>query len=105
MLKSSSLLLAAAMVLLSGSAFAAPAKANANANIRSGPGTSYRIVANLDKGEYIIVRSCTANWCKVTRPYMDGYVARTLLYNPYYGSRHYYQFPPKTLDPGRLTTR
>lgn len=103
MLKSSSLLLAAAMVLLTGSAFAAPAKANTNANIRSGPGISYRIVATLEKGEYIIVRSCSAKWCKVTRPYMDGYVARTLLYNPYYGSRNYYQFPPKTPAPGRVS--
>ena len=104
MLKSSSLLLAAAFVLVaSGAAFAAPAKANATANIRSGPGTSYGVVARLDKGEYIIVRSCTANWCKVTRPNMNGYVARTLLYNPYYGSRHYYQFPPKTPNPGRLS--
>lgn len=102
MLKSSSLLLAAAMVAaLSGSALAAPAKANANANIRSGPGISYGIVAGLEKGEYIIVRSCTANWCKVTRPNKNGYIARTLIYNPYYGSRTYYQFPPKTPDPGR----
>jgi uncharacterized protein YraI len=106
MLKSSSLLLAAAVVLLaSGAAFAAPAKANANANIRSGPGTSYGIVAALKKGEYIIVRSCSANWCKVTRPNMNGYVARTLLYNPYYGSKNYYQFSPKTPDPGRQTRR
>jgi uncharacterized protein YraI len=104
MFKSSSLLLAAAVVLLaSGAAFAAPAKANANANIRSGPGISYEIVASLKKGEYIIVRSCTTNWCKVTRPNKDGYVARTLLYNPYYGSRHYYQFPPKTPNPGRVS--
>jgi uncharacterized protein YraI len=101
MLKTSSLLMAAAMVLLSGSAFAAPAKANANANIRSGPGTSYGIVASLERGEYIIVRSCTANWCKVTRVGKNGYVARTLLYNPYYGSRGYYQFAPKTPNPGR----
>jgi uncharacterized protein YraI len=104
MLKSSSLLLAAALVLAaSGAGFAAPAKANANANIRSGPGISYGIVASLKKGEYIIVRSCTANWCKVTRPNKNGYVARSLLYNPYYGFKGYYQFPPKTLNPGRVS--
>lgn len=88
-----------------GAVLAAPAKANTNANIRSGPGTGYAVVATLDKGEYIIVRSCTANWCKVTRVGKNGYVARTLLYNPYYGSKSYYQFPPKWPNPGRQTTR
>jgi uncharacterized protein YraI len=94
-------LIAVALVLSASAALAAPAKANANANIRSGPGTGFPVVAFLEKGEYIIVRSCTANWCKVTRVGHNGYVARTLLYNPYYGSRNYYQFPPKSPGLGR----
>lgn len=94
-----------AVAVTAGAALAAPAKANTNANIRSGPGTGYGIVATLEEGEYIIVRSCTARWCKVTRVGKNGYVARTLLYNPYYGSRDYYQFAPKRPAPGRLTTR
>ena len=35
----------------------------------------------------------------------DGYVARTLLFNPYYGSHAYYQFAPKHPQPGRDSNR
>ena len=93
------------VMMTAGAVLAAPAKANTDANVRSGPGTGYAVVATLEEGEYIIVRSCTTRWCKVTRVGKDGYVARTLLYNPYYGSRDYYQFPPKRPSPGRQTTR
>ena len=97
------LLLAAALGLAAGSgaALAAPGIASVNANVRSGPGTGYAVVDRLDKGEYVIVVSCGANWCNVHHIGKDGYVARTLLYNPYYGSRAYYQFAPKHPQPGR----
>lgn len=94
-------LLAAGFALTTTAALAAPGIAAVNANVRSGPGTGYRIVDTLTKGEYVIVKECGVLWCTISHIGNDGYVARTLLYNPYYGSRDYYQFAPKHPQPGR----
>ena len=94
-------LLAAGLALTATAAIAAPGIASVAANVRSGPGTGYAVVDRLSKGEYVIVLSCGASWCKMHHIGNDGYVSRSLLYNPYYGSRAYYQFPPKTPQPGR----
>ncbi len=99
------LLVVAGLALGTGSALAAPGIAAVNANVRSGPGTGYGVVDRLAKGEYVIVVSCGASWCNIHHIGRDGYVARTLLYNPYYGSRAYYQFAPKHPQPGRATSR
>lgn len=93
--------IAAAMVFTTSAALAAPGIANVNANVRSGPGTGYRVVDTLTKGEYVIVKECGANWCLISHIGNDGYVSRALIHNPYYGSRGYYQFPPKHPQPGR----
>lgn len=94
-------LLAAGLALTATSAFAAPAYALAKANVRSGPGAGYAVVDTLTKGEYVVVISCTTNWCNIHHIGPDGWVARTLLINPYYSTRPYYQFAPKTPAPGR----
>lgn len=94
-------LMAAAIALSATAALAAPGTASVNANVRSGPGTGYAIVDRLTKGEYVIVKSCGASWCRISHIGNDGYVARTLIYNPYYGSRAFYQFAPKHPQPGR----
>lgn len=102
----SRLIAATVMFALSATAgFAAPGIASVSANVRSGPGGGYGVVDRLTKGEYVIVLSCGASWCKIHHIGPDGYVSRSLLYNPYYGSRAYYQFPPKTPVPGRRSTR
>jgi len=98
-------LLAAVVVLSAGAAMAAPGIASTAANVRSGPALGYKVVDQLEKGEYVIVKSCGGSWCLIGHIGKDGYVARTLLYNPYYGSRHYYQFPPKYPNPGRTLRR
>lgn len=98
-------LLAAAFALMATAAIAAPGYASANANVRSGPGTGYKVVDVLEKGEYIIVKSCSANWCLMSHIGNDGYVSRSLIYNPYYGSKNYYQFPPKKPQPSRIPNR
>ena len=98
-------LLAASLVMLPVAASAAPGIANVNANVRSGAGLGYRVVDVLEKGEYVIVKDCGANWCLIGHIGNDGYVARTLLHNPYYGSEGYYQFPPKHPQPGRDSNR
>ena len=98
-------LLAAGFALATSAALAAPGNASANANVRSGPGTGYRIVDTLKKGEYVIVKSCGAGWCLISHIGNDGYVSRSLIYNPYYGSKNYYQFAPKHPQPGRTSSR
>jgi uncharacterized protein YraI len=93
--------LAAGFALGTTAALAAPGIAAVNVNVRSGPGLGYRVVDVLEKGEYVIVKDCGASWCTISHIGNDGYVARTLLFNPYYGSRDFYQFPPKHPQPGR----
>jgi uncharacterized protein YraI len=78
-----------------------PGIASVEANVRSGPGTGYRIVDTLTKGEYVIVKDCGANWCVISHIGNDGYVSRGLIFNPYYGSKYWYQFAPKHPQPGR----
>ncbi len=94
-------LLAAGFALAATAAMAAPGYASKVANVRSGPGTTYKVVDQLKKGEYVIVKSCGANWCLISHIGNDGYVSRSLIYNPYYGSKSFYQFAPKHPQPGR----
>ena len=96
------LLLAGGLVLGASAASAAPGHALADANVRSGPGSGYAIVDRLDMGEYVVVIKCLASWCAIHHIGPDGWVARSLLVNPYYSTRPYYQFAPKHPAPGRV---
>jgi uncharacterized protein YraI len=98
-------LLAAGFALAATAAIAAPGYASVKANVRAGAGTGYKIVDQLKKGEYVIVKSCGASWCLISHIGNDGYVSRSLIYNPYYGSKNFYQFPPKHPQPGRTSNR
>jgi uncharacterized protein YraI len=98
-------LLAVGLAFTTTAALAAPGTASVNANVRSGPGTGYKIVDKLTKGEYVIVKSCGAAWCLISHIGRDGYVSRGLIYNPYYGSKSWYQFAPKHSQPGRTSNR
>jgi uncharacterized protein YraI len=94
-------LLALGVALTTSAALAAPGIASVNANVRSGPGTGYSVVDVLEQGEYVIVKDCAALWCTISHIGNDGYVSRALIYNPYYGSKTFYQFAPKHPQPGR----
>ena len=95
------LLLAAGLALGASEASAAPGHALANANIRSGPSSGYAVVGKLAAGDYVVVIKCVASWCDIHHIGPDGWVARSLLVNPYYSTRPYYQFAPKYPAPGR----
>ena len=74
----------ASLGLLGGLAFAVPAAQAAEAigsvNVRSGPGTSYRVVDRLFRGEDVNVRRCRANgWCYIVHPGPDGWVSARFL--------------------------
>jgi uncharacterized protein YraI len=94
-------LLAAGLMLTATAAMAAPGIASVNANVRSGPGTEYAVVDVLEKGEYVIVKDCGANWCLIGHIGNDGYVSRSLIYNPYLDGTDWYRFAPKSDQPGR----
>ena len=90
-------LAAAAIMVLPTIAEAAPARAVGTANVRSGPGLGYSVVATLAPDQYVFLIRCVVNWCEVRRIGKNGWVSRKLLYNPYYRSSwRGYEFAPKS---------
>jgi uncharacterized protein YraI len=72
---------AAAGLLMSSAAVAAPAIAETNVNVRAGPGTNYPTVDRMRAGERVNVDRCLPGfrWCHVQRNGADGWVAATTL--------------------------
>lgn len=59
---------------------ASAAEATTSVNVRSGPGTQYRVVGTLHRGENVNVRRCQSNgWCQVARRAGDGWVSARFL--------------------------
>jgi hypothetical protein len=71
----------AAMALLAttAAAFAAPAFATGNVNVRSGPGTHYGRVDTLRRGEQVEVLQCQGSWCYIEKRGPDGWVSANYL--------------------------
>jgi uncharacterized protein YraI len=67
MLKQSVIGLAAAMVMASAALADGSATTTSNLNIRSGPGTTYRVIGVIPAGETITVIDCPSgsSWCSV----------------------------------------
>ena len=79
-------------VTLASSGFAA--EASRYVNVRSGPGTSYRVVDALNRGEHVNVRKCrSSGWCYITHPGPDGWVSARYLRDDT-GDDEYYQSRP-----------
>jgi hypothetical protein len=55
------------------------AYATATVNVRSGPGTGYRIVDTLRAGQPVDIRNCSGNWCYVIKSGPDGWVSKSYL--------------------------
>lgn len=60
-------------------ALAATAVATTPVNVRSGPGTNYRVVDVLARGEEVEVIECQARWCRIRHPGPDGWVSARYL--------------------------
>jgi hypothetical protein len=57
-------------------------EATASVNVRSGPGTQYRVVDTLYAGERINIETCRSNgWCLVEHSGPDGWVSARYLSN------------------------
>lgn len=57
------------------------ASATAALNVRSGPGTGYRAVDVLDRGERVQVERCQSGWCRISHSGPDGWVSARYLSN------------------------
>lgn len=71
-------LLLAGATLVASLIFAAPAQADyatANVNVRSGPGTSYRVVDVLRPGQQVDITRQSGGWCYVVKAGPDGWVS------------------------------
>ncbi|MCF4099036.1 SH3 domain-containing protein [Maritalea mediterranea] len=55
------------------------ARATVALNVRSGPGTGYRVVDALYRGERVNVERCSGSWCYITHDGPDGWVAARYL--------------------------
>lgn len=60
-------------------AYAAPAVATGNVNVRSGPGTGYGVIDSLRRGEPVDVQQCRGSWCYVEKSGPDGWVSSNYL--------------------------
>lgn len=68
-----------ALLATTAAAFAAPAYATGNVNVRSGPGTYYGKVDTLQRGERVNVLECQGSWCFVEKSGPDGWVSANYL--------------------------
>ena len=72
-------LAALALMATTATAFAAPAYATGNVNVRSGPGVGYSRVDVLYRGEQVDVQQCQGSWCYVIKRGPDGWVSANYL--------------------------
>ena len=57
-------------------------EATASVNVRTGPGTQYRVVDTLYPGEQVNIETCRSNgWCRITHSGPDGWVSARYLSN------------------------
>jgi len=73
-------LAAIALAVSAGVALASPGQAISNVNVRSGPGTSYKIITQLKAGDLVDIAHCQSGWCYVgLAGATDGWVSQSYL--------------------------
>ncbi|MGD9867274.1 MAG: SH3 domain-containing protein [Hyphomicrobiales bacterium] len=91
----------AASALALGAAPAAAAVVTGDLNLRSGPGTEYRVIASMPEGAQVNTGSCSGNWCHVNWRGYSGYASASYLSGesrgyvrgPRNSSYDYYDYP------------
>ena len=95
-----SLSVAGGLLLLSvGAAAATPAVVSNDLNLRSGPGTDYRVLSVLPAGSSVDVLGCGQNWCRVSSAEGTGYASSGYLD---LGAGAYAEAPPPVYAPAPL---
>jgi len=69
----------AALLVTTAGAYAASAFATSPLNVRTGPGTSYRVIDTLRRGERVEIEHCRGSWCAVSKRGVDGWVSANYL--------------------------
>lgn len=77
-MKLKTMTLAAGALLLS-AGIASAATVTNDLNLRSGPGTNYRVIDTMPGGAYVDVIGCTGNWCRVSWHGRVGYASASYL--------------------------
>lgn len=79
------ILVACSVAIASGLGFVTPVladQATGSVNVRTGPGTQYRVVDTLYAGENVNIETCSSNgWCRITHTGPDGWVSARYLSN------------------------
>jgi len=70
---------AIAMPALAQSLSGGNAVATSNVNVRQGPGTSYRVVDVLRRGDAVNISRCTNGWCQISHAGTNGWASRQFL--------------------------
>ncbi|HMB10789.1 I78 family peptidase inhibitor [Saliniramus sp.] len=73
------LLAALFLLLCAGQAMAYPASTTADLNMRSGPGTQYRVIATIPRGGRVEVINCSRGWCDLIWSGRRGYASARFL--------------------------
>lgn len=67
------------LLLVAGASAANAAVVSGDLNLRSGPGTGYRVIDTMPAGSYVDVLGCTGSWCEVQFGGMTGYASASYL--------------------------
>lgn len=67
------------LLLLAGIGAANAAVVSSDLNLRSGPGTGYRVIDTMPAGSYVDVAGCTGSWCQVQFGGITGYASANYL--------------------------
>lgn len=70
---------AAALMMSTGLALAAPATTRNDLNLRAGPGPNYPVIATMPAGSRVEVGGCTGSWCAVVWFGRQGYASASYL--------------------------
>jgi uncharacterized protein YraI len=67
------------LLMLAGIGAANAAVVTGDLNLRSGPGTGYRVIDTMPAGSYVDVVGCTGSWCQVQFGGITGYASASYL--------------------------
>jgi uncharacterized protein YraI len=67
------------LLLIAGASAANAAVVSGDLNLRSGPGTGYRVIDTMPAGSYVDVLGCSGSWCRVQFGGAVGYASASYL--------------------------
>jgi uncharacterized protein YraI len=88
------------LLMLAGASAANAAVVSGDLNLRSGPGTGYRVMDTMPAGSYVDVIGCTGSWCRVEFGGTVGYASANYLSGgDSYAAAPVYVSPPIYREP------